>query len=344
MSQLDAAPGSTGQNIAPDGADALAAGALKQSLPDPSRPPRKRRGTEGGQGLVATLFLLPNLLGFLAFLLLPLLAALALSLFQWDLFHHPHFVGLENFINLLGWHHDPETHQLLFNDPRFWKYLWNTLFFLLVIPVSLLSSLILAVLLNQNLRGRAFFRTIFYLPTICAGVGVYLLWMYLLNDQFGLINRALMAVGIPAVPWLNGYHWAKPALMMMSLWIGTGGTGMILYLAGLQGIPPELYEAANLDGAGTIQKFRHITIPMVAPTTLFLLVTSLIGGFQGGFDMAYIMTSGGPDGATTTLSYYIYNHAFEWFNMGYASAIAVVMFAVILFTTWVTWKLGASAR
>lgn len=332
MSQLEAVPGSGN----------IAAEAPNASMNPP--PPRRRRREGGGQGGVAALFLLPNLLGFLVFLLIPLLAALALSLFQWDLFHRPHFVGLANFINLLGWHYDPETHQLLFNDPRFWKYLWNTLYFLLVIPVSLLASLILAVVLNQKLRGRTIFRTIFYLPTICAGVGVYLLWMYLLNDQFGLINRALEAVGIPGAPWLSGYHWAKPALMIMMVWISMGGTGMILYLAGLQGIPPELYEAANLDGAGTIQKFRHITIPMVAPTTLFLLITSLIGGFQGGFDMAFVMTSGGPDGSTTTLSYYIYNHAFEWFNMGYASAIAVVMFAVILIATWITWKLGATAR
>ncbi|MCC6240865.1 MAG: sugar ABC transporter permease [Phycisphaerales bacterium] len=297
-----------------------------------------------GQGGVAALFLLPNLLGFVGFLLIPLLAAFVLSLFRWDLFHPPRFVGLENFINLLGWHHDPQTDQMLMNDPRFWKYLWNTLFFLTVIPVSLLCSLLLAVLLNQKLRGRAIFRTIFYLPTICAGVGIYLLWMYLLNDQFGLINRALALVGITGPQWLGGYHWAKPALMLMMIWISMGGTGMILYLAGLQGISPELYEAAELDGAGTIQQFRHITVPMVAPTTLFLLITSLIGGFQGGFDMAFVMTRGGPDGATTTLSYYIYNHAFEWFNMGYAAAIAAVMFAVILVVTSITWKLGSSAR
>src|SRR5690606_34026673 len=132
--------------------------------------------------------------------------------------------------------------------------------------------------------------------------------------------------------------------MGMMVWIGMGGTAMVLYLAALQGIPPELYEAAELDGAGPVQRFRHITVPLVAPTTLFILITSLIGGFQGGFDMAYVMTGGGPDGATTTLGYYIYNHAFEWFNMGYASAVAVVMFGVILAATGLTWRLGAGAR
>lgn len=305
---------------------------------DPSVSKRK------GQGRVALLFLLPNTTGFAAFMLLPLLAAFALSLFQWDLFHAPRFVGFMNFSNLLGWHRDEQSRQILMNDPRFWKYLWNTLFFLLAIPVSLAASLILAVVLNQKLKVRTVFRTIFYLPTICAGVGIYLLWMFLLNDQFGLFNRVLEASGLPRAPWLSNVHWAKPSLMLMMVWISMGGTSMILYLAGLQGIPPELYEAAELDGAGAVQRFWHITVPMVAPTTLFLLITSLIGGFQGGFDMAYVMTRGGPDGATTTLSYYIYNHAFEWFNMGYASAIAVVMFAVILLAAGLTWKLGASAR
>ncbi|HEX6988293.1 MAG TPA: sugar ABC transporter permease [Bacillota bacterium] len=310
--------------------------------PRPSRDPKPRRGR--GQGRVAVLFLTPNLLGFLAFTLLPVGAAFALSLFQWDLFHPPRFVGLDNFVNLLGWHTDPTTGQWQLNDPRFWQYLGNTLFFLLTIPVTMTAALVLAVALNQPLPGRAVFRTVFYLPNICAGVGIYLLWTYLYSDPFGLINQALAAVGIDGPPWLSSYHWAKPALMGMMVWIGMGGTAMVLYLAALQGIPPELYEAAELDGAGPVQRFRHITVPLVAPTTLFILITSLIGGFQGGFDMAYVMTGGGPDGATTTLGYYIYNHAFEWFNMGYASAVAVVMFGVILAATGLTWRLGAGAR
>ncbi len=302
--------------------------------------PRRTRG----QGRAATLFLAPNLLGFLAFTLLPVGMAFALSLFQWDLFHPPSFVGLDNFANLLGWHTDAQTGQRRLNDPRFWQFLGNTLFLLLVIPVSMGASLVLAVALNQPLSGRALFRTVFYLPSICAGVGIYLLWTYLYSDPFGLINQTLALVGLDGPPWLSGYHWAKPALMVMMVWIGMGGTAMVLYLAALQGIPPELYEAAEIDGAGAVQRFRHITVPMVGPTTLFIFITSLIGGFQGGFDMAYVMTGGGPDGATTTLGYYIYNHAFEWFNMGYASAIAVVMFAVILVMTALTWRLGSTAR
>jgi multiple sugar transport system permease protein len=296
-----------------------------------------------GQGWVAALYLLPNFAGFLTFTLIPLGGALALSLYQWDLFHSPRFVGLTNFHNLLGWHYNKNNNQFQFNDPRFWKYLWNTLFFLLAIPVSMAASLVLAVVLNQKLRAQTIFRAIFYVPTISAGVGIYILWMYLYNEQFGLINRALSLAGISGPSWLSAYHWSKPALMIMMIWISMGGTAMVLYLAALQGVSIELYEAAELDGANSLQRFRHITIPMVAPTTLFLLVTSLIGGFQGGFDMAYVMTGGGPDGATTTLSYYVYHHAFEWFNMGYAAAVAVVMFVVILLLTGIMWMLGASA-
>jgi multiple sugar transport system permease protein len=307
----------------------------------------KRAPTAGsgvrGQGWVASLYLLPNFAGFLAFTLVPLGGALALSLYQWDLFHPPRFIGLANFHNLLGWHYNKSNNQFQFNDPRFWKYLWNTLYFLLAIPVSMGASLLLAVVLNQKIRGQTIFRAIFYVPTISAGVGIYILWMYLYNEQFGLINRALSLVGITGPSWLIAYHWSKPALMIMMVWISMGGTGMVLYLAALQGVSIELYEAAELDGANSLQRFRHITLPMVAPTTLFLLITSLIGGFQGGFDMAYIMTRGGPDGATTTLSYYVYHHAFEWFNMGYAASVAVVMFVIILLLACIMWRLGAPA-
>lgn len=301
------------------------------------RPPR-------GQEKAAVLFLSPNLLGFLAFILLPVAAGLGLSLFHWDMFHTPTFIGLENFINLLGWHHDPATGALRMNDPRFWQYLWNTLFFLVAIPVSMFASLVLAVVLDQSLKGRMVFRAVFYLPTICSGVGIYLLWKYIYGDPFGLINQILAIVGINGPSWLNSYYLAKPSLMMMMIWISMGGTGMVLYLAALQGIPRELYEAAQIDGAGAFHRFRHVTIPMVAPTSLFLFITSMIAGFQGGFEMAYIMTKGGPNGATTTLGYYIYNHAFKWFNMGYASAIAVVMFAIILLVTVLTWRASPSAH
>ncbi|MFM1548517.1 MAG: carbohydrate ABC transporter permease [Lentisphaeria bacterium] len=288
--------------------------------------------------LIAFAFLVPNITGFLVFTSLPVVAALVLSLFRWDLIGAPDFVGLQNFRDLLGWHADDSG--LRWNDPGFWQYLGNTLFLMLAIPANIAASLFLAIVLKQKLRGRTFFRTIFYLPTVCAGVGLLLLWVYLLEPGYGPINNALAVVGIDGPKWLKSYHWAKPAIMLMTLWATMGGTAMILYLAGLQGIPAELYEAAEIDGASTWARFRHVTWPMLAPTTFFIFVTSVIAGFQGGFDAAYIMTRGGPDGATTTLSYYIYNHAFHFSNMGYAAAIAVVLFVIVLIVTLLVWRFG----
>lgn len=288
------------------------------------------------------LYLMPNLAGFAVFVLLPVGAAMVLSLFQWDLFHPPRFVGWANFRDLLGWHRDVDG-ALQFNDAGFWKYLYNTLYLMAAIPITMFCSLVLAVLLNQKLPGRMFFRTIFYLPSICAGVGLLLLWKFLYNGEFGLVNHLLAMVGIKGPDWLNSYAWSKPALMVISIWSAMGGTSMILYLAGLQGIAPELYEAAEIDGANLWHRFRHITIPMLAPTTFFIFITSVIAGFQGGFDMAYILTRGGPDGATTTISYYIYNHAFEYFNMGYAAALALVLFVLVLTVTIFSWRFGRNA-
>jgi multiple sugar transport system permease protein len=286
----------------------------------------------------AWLFLFPNAIGFSVFTLFPVAAALILSLFQWDIFHAPRFVGLRNFVDLLGWSNGHGHWQP--NDPRFWKYLGNTLFFMLAVPVTIFGSLLLAVVLNQKLIGRNLFRTLYFLPTICSGIGLMLLWKFLYNPQFGLINRALSWIGVQGPDWLDSYQWAKPAIMIMNLWANVGGTGMILYLAGLQSISPELYEAASLDGATAWHKFWHITVPLVSPTTFFIAITAIIAGFQGEFDSAYVMTQGGPDGSTTSISYYIYSHAFQYFNMGYAASIAVVLFGMILLVTLVSFRLG----
>jgi multiple sugar transport system permease protein len=272
------------------------------------------------------------------FMLVPVVAVLVLSFYRWDLFHPPEFVGLRNFRKLLGGAMGDGHWE--WNDPRFWKYLGNTLFFMMAIPFSMAGSLLLACVLNQKLAGRTFFRAVFFLPSICMGVGILLLWRFLYDGQSGLINVALHAIGIDGPNWLTNYYWAKPAIMFMGLWASIGGTNMILYLAGLQNIAPELYEAAVIDGASRVQQFRHITIPMLAPTTFFVLITSIIAGFQGEFDSAYVMTQGGPDGSTTPLSFYTYRHAFEWFNMGYAAAIAIVMFLLIMTTTLIQWRLS----
>lgn len=290
------------------------------------------------RNLTAWGYLAPNLVGFLIFTALPVLATFALSLFRWDLFHAPVFIGLDNFRNLLGFRY--ENGALTACDPEFWQYLGNTLFLMLIIPVNMLISLCIAMLLNHRIRGIGFFRTVFYLPTICGGVGIFLLWGFIFAPEIGLLNKLLAMIGIAGPEWLLEYHWAKPALMIISMWTAMGGVNMLLYLAGLQGIPPELYEAAKIDGASAFQRFTRITIPMLAPTNFFIFVTEIIYGFQGGFDSAFVLTKGGPAGATTTLSYYIYNHAFVFFNMGYAAAIALALFALVFLITIINWKFG----
>ncbi len=283
-------------------------------------------------------YLLPNLSGFLLFTLIPVIFGLALSFFRWDIFHAPEFVGFQNFIDLLGFHRADGV--WLANDPEFWQYFWNTIILMLALPLSMLISLLIAIVLNRKLKAIGLFRTVFYLPTICGGVGLLLLWGFIFNPEFGLLNTLLGWVGISGPGWLTDYYWAKPAFILMGLWGAMGGTNMLLYLAGLQNIPPELYEAAEIDGANKVQMFWKITVPMLAPTNFFIFVMGVIGGFQGGFDAAFILTKAGPVGATTTLSYYIYNHAFVWFNMGYAATISLVLFALVMVITLLNWKIG----
>jgi len=178
-------------------------------------------------------------------------------------------------------------------------------------------------------------------PTICHPVAVCLLWRWIYNAEYGLLNGFLYRLGVHDAPaWLNDPHWAKPALIIMTLWAAVGGYNCILYLAGLQNIPLELYEAAEMDGAGWWHRLRYITWPMLAPTTFFIFVMSVIAGFQGSFTQVYILTKGGPAGATTTLIYYIYQNAFNWFKMGYAAAIAWILFVVIFTATMLNWRLG----
>lgn len=427
-----------------------------------------RKHTEWLAGLA---FITPNVLGFLVFTSIPVIVSACLSLYDWDMFHKPVFVGVDNFREMLGV--SITGGRLTASDPQFWYSAFNTIFLMLAIPAQIALSLMLAVLLNRKLKGERILagqgwaavqmgagaavgmlgafaaalagagglqcvligivlwlavtavmfsvfrrtpawaaplrarawpilrvvigfsagllaamligslrgqwvlgigigllaggllfvilgrpivsaRTMFFLPSITAGVATYLMWMWLLNTDGGPINRFLEALGIPGPNWLDGgfittdqigkshlwWFWAKPAIMIMGTWIAMGGTNMILYLAGLQGINPQLYEAAEIDGAGGWGKFAHITLPMLAPTTFFIAVISVIGGFQGGFGAAYVMTSGGPEGSTTTISYYIFRQAFEFFRMGYAAAIAWVLFALVFVFTLLLWRRG----
>ncbi|MDD5681337.1 MAG: sugar ABC transporter permease [Candidatus Omnitrophica bacterium] len=301
------------------------------------------------EAATAYLFLLPNFLGFLIFTSLPVLASLFLSfmdaqLVPWPKVLSAHFIGFANFIKLLGFH--CQDGVMAANDPKFWQFAGNTLFLMMVIPIQIFSSLALAIIMNQKLKGITVFRTIYFLPTISNGVAICLLWQWIYNPNFGLLNSMIMNIGSmfgydwQGPLWLSSVKWAKPSLMIMSLWVAIGGYNTILYLAALQNIPKDYYEAAEIDGANSWQKFWSVTWPMISPTTFFITIMGVIWGFQGGFEQAYIMTRGGPNGATTTLEYYIYNNLYEWHHVGYAASIAWFLFIIIFIITIINWRFG----
>ena len=296
------------------------------------------------EAVAGYLFVMPNFLGFLIFTLVPVTLSLVLSFVSWDMLSAPKFVGFHNFVSLLGFH--AEAGRLVSNDPLLWKCVSNTLFLMLIIPVEVMASLALALVMNQKVRCINFFRAVFFLPTITNGVAICLLWAWIYNYDFGLMNNIIARIGtflslpLERVPWLTSMVWAKPSLMLMGLWIMVGGYNMILFMAALQGVPRELYEAAEMDGAGTWHKFWNITWPMISPTTFFVFIMAVIGGFQGGFMQAYIMTGGGPDRSTTTLEYLIYNHLYSWQHVGYAAAIAWFVFIVVFIITVFNWRFG----
>ncbi len=436
---------------------------------------RRPRGDAGW----ALLFLAPNFVGFLAFVAFPVVFAVAMAFTNWDLSLHNRFrdepvrfIGLQNFVDLLGFHR-AEDGSWTPNDRNFWRYLGNTLYLMLGIPLGIAGSLIFALLLTRPLTPRSrrtawplaamslgvglvvggwlwasgygliallfgllagaapaasilagptVYRTIFYLPHFTAGVAVFLLWKHMYNPVYGPINQALRPVldaladlvhatpaplwgglglllqlaglvailwlgflalrnwamaesglgatllalagvvvlglvllglgvvtarlpdmaadGLEPPRWLGTVAWAKPALIIMSLWAAVGSNNMLLYIAGLSNVPPELYEAADIDGAGRWQRFWHVTWPQLAPTTFFIVIMSVIGGLQGGFEQARTMTQGGPFGSTTTLAYYVYTEGFETGRLGYGSAIALTMFVMIFTLTAINYRFG----
>ena len=265
------------------------------------------------------LFISPWLLGFIFFTGGPIIISMALSFTDWSVLKAPEFVGLSNYTTMLG------------TDMFFRKALVNTIYYTVVgMALGMILAFLVAVLLNQKLRGITLFRTFFYLPSLVTGVAVAVLWSWLLNPQFGLINHALSLFGIEGPEWLFNTKTAMPAMIIMSLW-GIGGT-MLIYLAGLQGIPEHLYEAAEIDGANTLQKFRSVTIPLMTPVIFFNMIVGVIASFQV-FTQFYVMTNGGPANATLVYVLYLYRNAFEYFKMGYASALAWVLFFIILLLT-----------
>jgi len=260
-------------------------------------------------------FLLPSLLGLLIFTVLPMLASLGLTMFEWDLLTTPEFVGFDNF-------------KHLFTDPTFWQSLSHTLYFIVgYVPIVIVLGLGVALLLNQTIKGRSFSRAAFFTPVISSWVAVSLLWMWIFSPKYGILNYLLGLFSITGPNWLYDTHWAMPAIIITSIWKDIGYI-MIMYIAGLQNIPDEYYEAAALDGASRWQKLIYITLPMLSPTTFFALMISLINSFQV-FDQVWIMTQGGPANSTTTLVQQIVMNATRYGRYGYAAAISWVLFLII---------------
>lgn len=273
----------------------------------------------------AFILLLPSLIGFLIFVLFPVVASFFLSFTSWDLLTPIKWVGFENYTNL-------------FNDETFRKVLWNTLYFTAVtVPVGIIISLFLAVALNQKIRFIKFYRAAYFLPVISSMVAVAVVWQWIYNPEYGLLNFILSLIGIKGPSWLSDTKWAMPAVMITSIWKGLG-FNMLIFLAGIQGISESYYEAADIDGATWFKKFLYITVPLLRPTTFFVTVMAIIGSFQV-FDAVFLMTGGGPARSTSVLVHYLYQNGFEYFRMGYASAMAYILFFLVLIFTLIQFTL-----
>jgi len=270
------------------------------------------------------LFISPWLVGFLLFSLGPIVASFAFSFSQYDVMQSPQWTGLTNYKDIM-------------TDRLFWQALKVTSVYSVgSVGLGMVASLAIALLLNRDIHGLAWFRTIFYLPSVISGVAVSLLWMWIFNPDFGILNYLLWTIfRIRGPAWIYSQEWVIPSLIIMSLW-GIGG-GIIIYLASLQGIPTELYEAAEIDGAGVYHKLRSITLPMMSPVMFFNLIMGIIGSFQV-FTQAYVMTDGGPHFASLFYVLYLYRHAFKYFRMGYASALAWILFLILLGLTLVVFR------
>lgn len=273
--------------------------------------------------LLGYIFISPFILGFLLWFLLPALTAVWLTFTDWNMISPPRFIGLGNI-------------QRLFKDKLLVQALKVTSTYTIVsVPVGLVLGFMVALLMNTKVRGITVFRTIYYMPSIVPAVASAVLWAWILNSEFGLLNALIRSVGLPKVRWLQEPEWALPALILMSLW-GLGG-GMVIYLAGLQGIPEVFYEAAEIDGAGRWGKLWHVTIPLMGPVILFNLVMGIIGSFQV-FTAGFLITDGGPQNATLFYVLYLWRNGFEYLDMGYAATLAWVLFLIILALTLFIFK------
>lgn len=271
------------------------------------------------------LFLAPNLLGFICFTLIPVVAAFALAFTDWNAFSAPHFVGLENF-------------KAMFQDANFKASFWNNMkYTLLYVPGTIILALLFALALNKKIVAKGAFRVIYFLPYITSMVAVSMIWRMLYNGTYGPINAGLKSLGLTNVPnWLADPKWAMYAIIIMCIWKNYGYY-MVIFLAGLTGVDVTLYEAAQLDGANSWQKFWNVTFPQLSPTTFFVTITCIISSFKV-FDAINVMTEGGPGRSTYVLVYTIYTEAFKNYRFGYASSVALVLFSMILLVTLIQWR------
>ncbi|HKF86265.1 MAG TPA: sugar ABC transporter permease [Candidatus Limnocylindrales bacterium] len=281
---------------------------------------RRRRGPRAGEGWWALLFLAPTLIGLTLLSAGPILASLGISLTDWDLLTPPQFVGVDNFVSLAG-------------EDRFLVALRNTAFYtLLSVPIGMVLALGLALALNQPLRGIALIRTAYFLPVVTSATAVGLVWSWIYSPASGLLNEVIGVVGLPPQRWISDPFWAMPSIIAMSVWQGLG-INVIVFLAGLQAIPQEYYDAAAVDGAARWSRLRHVTLPLLTPSIFFTGILSLIGAFQI-FDQVYILARPGrPTEATITLVYFIYESGFKFFRMGEAAAASWILFLIVAVLT-----------
>jgi multiple sugar transport system permease protein len=277
--------------------------------------------------IVGILFASPWIIGFLLWTVYPVLASIYYSFTRYDAVRPPEYLGLANYA------------ELLFKDDDFRIVLGNTLFFVAIgVPVGVVTAFLLAALLNRDMKFRPVFRTIFFLPSIVPAIAAAEVWRWVYNVRYGLIDSVLKSVGLPVIPWLSSTYLAKPSLIIIHAW--AQGTAMLIFLAALQDVPRSLYDASTVDGANAWQRFRHITIPMCTPAILFVLLTGMIGTFQY-FTLGWLLTQGGPNQATEFYSIYLYRNAFRFFKMGYASALAWLLFLMIVICTIVIFRTSA---
>jgi len=297
-----------------------------QSLPGAHRQRQPRSSTRRREALEGILYVSPWIVGFVVFVAGPLFASVYLSFNKFNILRPPKFIGLQNYVTAFT------------IDELFLPSIGRTFYFaLLSVPLGVVGSLLVAMLLNQELKATTLWRTMFFLPTLTPLVAAALLWRWMLNPEVGLINYLLAQIGIQGPKWLASTDWAIPSLVLMGLWASVGGSRMIIFLAGLQGVPQEMYEAAEIDGAGTWAKFRHVTLPMITPVMFFNLVLGIIFALRS-FEAAFVSTAGGPARATWFIALHIYQNAFVSFDMGYASALAWLLFSILFVLTFIQFR------